>query len=187
MDMRLDDVEMLVASGRATSHQIQNALGAIFKELETSGETRLLSAIDVCNTQIASSVVGIFSLYESRLQSAHGWGKPFDDVQRLLVAHGAPNQAEEFKTFRLAVNVLKHGKGASHTKLLARADRLPFAVQSTTGALHEEGDVCPPSDLILVSVEFLELCCEAIEKSWAIVQTAMQDTLTMLAHERAAS
>lgn len=176
--MRLDDVEMLVASGRATAHQIQNALDDIHKELETSGATRLLSAIDVCNTQIATSVVGIFSLYESRLQFAHGWGKPFDEVQRFLVTYGAPNQAEEFKNFRLAVNVLKHGKGASHTKLLARADQLPFEVQRTFGSLHEEGDVCPPSDLILVSVEFLGLCCDAIEKSWAIVQTAMQDALT---------
>ena len=174
--MRLDEVEMLVASGRATAHQIGNVLDEIHKELETSGATRLLTAIDVCNTQIAASVVGIFSLYESRLQSAHGWGKPFDEVQRLLMTSGTSNHAEEFENFRLAVNVLKHGKGASHAKLLARADRLPFKVQITFGDLHKEGDVCAPSDFILVSVEFLKLCCDAIENSWATVKKVMQET-----------
>jgi hypothetical protein len=168
--MRLDEVEMLVASGRASATQISSALDTIYKKLETSGATRLLSAIDVCHTQIAATVVGIVSLYESRLQSANGWSKPFDEVQNLLKKYGSAAQAEEFENLRLAVNVLKHGIGQSHSKLMARTDRLPFKVQATFGALHEEGDVCPPPDLVLVSVEFLERCCAAIEGSWAIVK-----------------
>ena len=172
--MRLDEVEMLVASGRSTARQIRNALSEIYKELETSGATRLLSGIDVCYTQIAASAVGIFSIYESRLKSAHGWNKPFDEVERLLVASGLQKQAMEFENFRQAVNVLKHGEGPSHTRLLGRKDGLPFKVQSAPGSLHEEGDVCPPRDLVLVSAEFMELCCDVIEKSWPIVQTTMQ-------------
>jgi len=92
--------------------------------------------------QIAASAVGIFSLYESRLQSTYGWPKPFEEVQRLMKS-AALGGEERFEDFRLAVNVLKHGKGPSHTRLLARANRLPFKVQSLFGELHEEGDVCP--------------------------------------------
>ena len=172
--MSLDDIEMLIASGRASADQIRGALAAIFKNLETSGATRHLSAIDICNTRISVTVVGIVSLYESRLQSAFGWNKPFDEVQRLLNTFGAPNQEEQFENCRLAVNVLKHGKGASLFKLLDRAGRLPFKVQSTLGSLVDEGDVCRPSDLILVTVDFLELCCKVIEESWAVIQHQVQ-------------
>ena len=157
-----------MASGRAPARTVEEALTEIYKELETSGATWLLTSIDVCHTQLGVAAVGIFSVYESRLQSAYGWAKPFREVQRLL----APNEAEEFENLRLAVNVLKHGNGDSHTKLLARADRLPFKVQGTLGSLYEEGDVCPPSDLILVTVGFLERCCDLIEKSWVAVKVS---------------
>jgi hypothetical protein len=82
--MRLDDVETLVAAGRATAHQVRAVLDEIYRALQTSGATRLLTGIDVCNSQIAASMVGIFSMYESRLQSRYQWSKPFDTVAKLL-------------------------------------------------------------------------------------------------------
>ena len=71
--MRLDEVELLVAAGRATAYRVQESMAKIEEELQTSGATRLLTGIDICNTQIASSVIGIFSLYEARLQFTMGW------------------------------------------------------------------------------------------------------------------
>lgn len=168
--MRLDEVEMLIASGRATAHQVKMALDLTLHELETSGATRLLSSIDVCNTQLSSAIVGIFSLYESRLQSTFGWKQPFDEAQKLLTTHASAAQAEEFENYRLVVNVLKHGEGSSHRKLLARRATLPFKVQATFGELHEEGDCTPPTDLVVVDTALLSNFCDAIEKSWALIQ-----------------
>ena len=173
---RLDGIQLLVASGRTSAYRIGTALADVEKALETSAATRHLTTIDVCHSQVAVSIVGMFSLYESRLQSIYRWAKPFDEVQRLLESNGGTNQAEEFENFKLAVNVLKHGRGDSHSKLLSRSERLPFKVQSYFGEFHEEGDCCPPSDLILVSTELLELCCGAIESSWLVVQSCTPQT-----------
>lgn len=174
--MRLDDVETLVAAGRATARQVEAALDKIYRALETSAATSLLSGIDVCDAQIATSVVGVFSIFESRLQSAFNLSKPFEEVTKRLKASGHTSAAEQFDDYRLAVNVLKHGLGPSHEKLLARADRLSFKVQKASGDLHEEGDVCPPTDLIVVSVEFLQRCCDLVEKGWAVVQSSTADS-----------
>jgi hypothetical protein len=163
--MRLDDIETLVTAGRATAQQVKGVLENIYSELETSGATRLLSGIDICNSQVAVSLVGVFSVYDSRLQIAIGGDKPIDDlIKRLALAD-----------YRLAVNVLKHGVGSSHTKLLARKSQLPFQVQANVGELAVEGDVCPPSDLVIVSTEHLEQCCDLIEKTWAFVQATMPE------------
>ena len=167
--MRLDEIQLLIATGRGSASQIQDAFDQIYRELEHSGSTHLFTALDICHTRICAMAVGLFSLYESRLQSKYGLESPFDKLETQLANFGSTNQLEEFKDFRAAINVLKHGKGRSHSNLLVRGERLPFKVQEALGALVVEGDVCPPSDLILVSTEFLELCCEIIEKSWAIV------------------
>ena len=169
--MRLDDIEMLIAAGRSVAQRIRDGLADIQKELETSSATRLLTAIDLCHTHLAINIVGIFSLYESRLQSTYNWSKPFDEVQKCHRMHGSPNQAEEFENLRLAVKVLKHGAGSSLATLLTRADRLPFKVGNKKRDLYEEGECCPASDLILVTPEMLELYCNAIEKSWSITQS----------------
>jgi hypothetical protein len=157
---------------------VQTELEEIYQALQTSGATRLLTRIDICNAQIAASAVGIFSIYESRLQSRYRWSKPFEEVAKLLLANNGAAEAEQFEVYRLAVNVLKHGVGTSHTKLFERADKLPFKVGRTSGDLHEEGDVNPPSDLIAVSVEFLEKCCDLVEKSWDIVKASEPDPVS---------
>jgi hypothetical protein len=128
--MRLNDIEMLTASGRATAQQVRHVLDEIYKELESSAATRLLTAI-------RRLPYADCSVCESRLQSTYGWPKPFEEVQRLMKS-AALGGEERFEDFRLAVNVLKHGKGPSHTRLLARANRLPFKVQSLFGELHEK-------------------------------------------------
>ena len=124
---RLDDIQLLVASGRSSAYRIGTELADVEKALETTAATWHLTTIDVCYSQVAVSIVGMFSLYESRLQSIYRWAKPLDEVQRLLESNRGTNQAEEFENFKLAVNVLKHGRGASHSKLSFRAP----AIQST--------------------------------------------------------
>lgn len=168
--MRLDDIDTLVAAGRSTARQMQAVLDELFEALQTSGATRLLSGVDICHTQLATSSVGVFSIYESRLQSGFGWGNPFDEVMKRVNAAGHCHEAKQFDNYRLAINVLKHGTGKSHNKLLDRHDQLEFEVQKVFGDLNQEGDVCPPSDLVVVSVQFLERCCDLVEQTWKVVK-----------------
>lgn len=168
--MRLDDIQTVTTAARATAYQVSRALEEIFAALETSGATHLLSSIDVCNSQVALSLVGVFSVYESRLQTAVGADKPIDDLIKRLEIAGHVADALAVDEYRLAVNVLKHGVGASHKKLLLRRTRLPFQVQAYAGELAVEGDVCPPSDLVIVSAEHLEQCCDLIERTWDFVR-----------------
>ena len=164
--MRLDDIQTIVAAGRATAHQVKGVLDEIFAALQTSGATRLLSGVDICNSQVALSLVGVFSIYDSRLQNAIGGDKPIDDLINRLASNGRAAEAAALDDYRLVVNVLKHGVGSSHTKLLERKARLPFRVQAYVGELAAEGDVCPPSDLVIISTEHLEQCCDLIESTW---------------------
>lgn len=173
--MRLDQIELLLASGRATASDVRETLGRVYEQLEISGATSLLTSIDVCNTQLSVVMIGIFSLFESRLQSLNGWEKPLEEVQSILNER-LPERAMQFEGLRLAINVLKHGEGASHTRLLALAVRLPFQIQTTYGEMHDEGDLCPPSDLILMTPELVEHCCDLIECSWELIRQIAKPT-----------
>lgn len=159
------------ASGRITAQEVQVALDQIHCQLQTSGAPRLLCGIDICNTQLSTTAVGIFSIHESRLQSEYGWSAPFDEVIKILSGNGFTAEATAFEDYRLAINVLKHGIGSSHKKLFAKAANLPFKVRGTANDLQDEGDVCPPSDLIVMSATFLEQCCDIAETSYAVVKS----------------
>jgi hypothetical protein len=175
--MRLDNIETLVTAARATARQVKGVLDNIYSELETSGATRLLSGIDICNSQVALALVGVFSVYDSRLQVVVGGEKPIDELIKRLASAGHAVDAAAMDDYRLAVNVLKHGVGSSHTKLLARKSHLPFQVQAFVGELAVEGDVCPPSDLVIVTTEHLEQCCDLIETTWAFVQATTPEAV----------
>ena len=168
--MRLDEIEVIVAAGRGISRIVQDALAKIFEELQSSGATRLLSAIDVCHAQLAATAIGMFSLYEARLQTNFGWNDPFKMLQEKLTQLGESDLAENFENLRLAINTLKYGEGRSHTTLLERVQDLPFAVRDVSDSFCEEGDVCPLPDLVEASPEFLEACCDVVEASWAKVR-----------------
>jgi hypothetical protein len=90
-------------------------------------------------------------------------------VRTLLTANSAGALADEFETYRLAINVLKHGTGQSHKKLRQQISTLPFKLESFLGELCEEGDVCPSPDLISVTPEFLEQCCDVVERTWNFI------------------
>jgi len=169
--MRLDDIQTVVTAARATASQVKGSLDEISAALETSGATHLLSSIDICNAQVALSLVGLFSVFESRLRTAVGGDKPIDDLIKRLNSACHTADALAVDDYRLAVNVLKHGVGPSHKKLIKRAAALPFQVQEYAGGLASEGDVCPPSDLVIVSTEHLDQCCDLIERTWAFVQS----------------
>jgi hypothetical protein len=167
--MRLDEFELLIAVGRAGAEHAKQTLASTFDALNTSGATRHLVTIDLCNTRLATTIIGIISLFESRLQSRYGWKEPWKELVTLLEAVGELRLAQELADLREAVNVLKHGAGRALKTLLVRSHTLPATIQAFHGELVEEGDCTPPHDLVLATSELLEHCCDVLEKAAAVI------------------
>jgi hypothetical protein len=136
-----------------------------FKELETSGATRLVNALRVIRLQRAILAVGMFSMFEALLQSKLKWTQPFSQLDDYLRKHDEPHLASAINDYRLAVNVLKHGEGRSHQELLERADKLEFKIRAEGDHFHEEGDVSDVGILVDADDQFLRRCAELIEQA----------------------
>jgi hypothetical protein len=113
------DTELLTACMTFTLQHTHEAEQQTLKELETSGATGLLNALRVFRLQRAVLAVGMFSMFEALLQSKLKWTEPFSQLDDVLRKDGKPHLAAAIIDYRLAVNVLKHGRGRSHQELLA--------------------------------------------------------------------
>jgi hypothetical protein len=148
-----------------TLQHTQEAEQQTFKELETSGATRLVNALRVFRLQRAILAVGMFSMFEALLQSKLQWTDPFLQLDDYLRKHDKPHLAVAILDYKRAVNVLKHGEGRSHQELLARADKLEFKVRAADDYFGEEGDVSDVGILVDVDDQFVRRCAELIEQA----------------------
>ncbi|MGY4369220.1 hypothetical protein ACVW1A_005285 [Bradyrhizobium sp. LB1.3] len=161
----LTDTELLTACMDFTLHYTHEAEQQTFKELETSGSTRLVNALRVFRLQRAILAVGMFSMFEALLQSKLSWARPFVQLDDYLRAQGQNSLAAAIVDYGLAVNVLKHGEGRSHQDLIARADKVEFKVRAKGEHFHGEGDVSDVGILVDVDDKFVWRCAELIEKA----------------------
>ncbi|SFH97119.1 hypothetical protein [Bradyrhizobium sp. Gha] len=129
--MALTDIQLFTACMDFTLHHTHESEQQTFKELETSGATRLINALRVFRLQRAVLAVGMFSMFEALLQSKLKWKDPVVQLDDHLCAHGMKELASAITDYRLAINTLKHGEGRSHKDILARADKLEFKVRAS--------------------------------------------------------
>jgi hypothetical protein len=161
----LTDTELLTACVDFTLHYTREAEQQTFKDLETSGATRLVNALRVFRLQRAILAVGMFSMFEALLQTKLKWAQPFTQLDDYLRTHGKQALASVIVDYRRAINVLKHGEGKSHQELLAKADKLEFKVRADGDHFHGEGDVSDVSVLVDVDAKFVRRCAELIEQA----------------------
>ena len=140
--MPQSDLELLTACANFTLSHTREVEESTFKDLQSSGATRLIMAHRVFRLQRAVLAVGIFSMFEATLQSKLGWSDPFSDLDRYLKRHTKLEIARSVANYRLAVNVLKHGRGTSYDQLVARRSTLDFALRAPDEDFFEEGE--PP-------------------------------------------
>lgn len=169
----LTDTQLLTACVNFTFHHTHEAEKQTFKELETSGATRLVNALRVFRLQRAVFAVGMFSMFEALLQSKLKWAQPFIQLDDYLRAHDKHDLASAIIDYRLAVNVLKHGEGRSHQELLARADKLEFKIRANGDHFHGEGDVSDVGILVDVDDQFVRRCAELIEQASKAIGTSL--------------
>lgn len=135
----------------------------VLEQLETSGETRLVKALQMIELQKAVLAVGMFSMFEAELQSQLGGGDGFVEANKILTTCSHIELQQKFLDFQLAINVLKHGSGRSYDALVLRAEQLTFRVKLRDEAFYNEGDVSEVSTLVLVDDIFVRSCADIIK------------------------
>lgn len=144
----------------------------VVDELQTSAASRLVNALQMIQLQRVISAVGMFSIFEAKLQDGLGCTDGFREVQSILDAAGEPALKEQFADLQLAINVLKHGRGRSYDALVVKADRLPFRVKRPGEAFFFEGDVSEVTTLVEVDDAFVVGCANVIRRVSESVQKA---------------
>ena len=115
----------------------QNGSDAQVEELRTATVLLELEAVD------------IFSLFEARMQHHFKRGPFSRKLKSLLLESQQTDLADKVYQYYLAINVLKHGKGASYRELLNVPNSL-FVVKSNEDIITDEEH--PPAGLVDVSV-----------------------------------
>lgn len=152
----------LVAEARATAAQARVA------DVRNGQNGSDFDAKDFASAVVAleTLAVDIFSVFEARMQHHFKRGPFSRKLRSLLLDAGQTDLADRLHQYYLAINVLKHGKGASNRELLSfSADQLIVApVDETTAAEQGTGlvDVTVAdffdglTTTILEAFEFLE-------------------------------
>ena len=116
---------------------------------------------DAGRAVIEAAAVDIFSLFEARQQQHFKRGPFSRKLKALLLDAGERDLADRVHTFYLAINVLKHGKGASHRELLNSPNGLVVVASSEVEGrslvdVTDEGFFSGLASTILEAHSFLE-------------------------------
>ena len=149
---------------------LDEAHKGVARELQTSGATRLVRALQMMRLQKAVLAVGMFSIFEAHLQDTLECEDGFREAAGRLDALGEVALRERFVDLQRAVNVLKHGTGRSYDSLINKADRLPFRVLLPDGHFFDEGDVSEVAILIDVDNAFVRGCSVVIREVTAALR-----------------
>jgi len=152
-----------------TERVVADARGEVLVELENSGATILVKALQAVELHQTVVSVGLFAMFEAALQDALGSEYGFQEAMKLVEQDGEKDLAMRFRDLQLAINVLKHGKGRSHSELLRRRNDLPFRVREEDESF-EEGDAAELSTLVKTDEEFLRYCASTIDEVSAVVK-----------------
>ncbi|WP_245230945.1 hypothetical protein [Parasedimentitalea huanghaiensis] len=109
----------IVAAAQADAKTAENRIADIFEQTGgqhgSGSQSEELHALTV---SLESAAVDIFTLFEARMQHHFRRGPFSRKLKSLLLETGQADLAESVHQYYLAINVLKHGKGASYRELL---------------------------------------------------------------------
>ncbi|MGY3438005.1 hypothetical protein ACW9UO_08685 [Marinovum sp. KMM 9879] len=88
---------------------------------------------------IELAAVDIFTVFEARMQRHFTRGPLSRKVTAALLAAGHADLAERLHQYYLAINVLKHGPGASHRELLNSKSAMLKPAQAPDAGVKSEG------------------------------------------------
>ncbi|WP_175916995.1 hypothetical protein [Burkholderia sp. BCC1638] len=83
--------------------------------LQTSAATTHIKTLQAVQLERAIHVVGVFSIFEARLQDGLAVADGFKEAKAIISQAGMTDLNERFEDLYFAINVLKHGRGKSYS------------------------------------------------------------------------
>ncbi|MDX2485315.1 MAG: hypothetical protein QNK42_16835 [Pseudodonghicola sp.] len=143
-------VPELIAAAQAKAKMSEDRISAVQEHLEgQNGSEAQVEDLRAANVALELAAVDIFTLFEARMQHHFKRGPFSRKLRTSLLNSGHADLADRIHKYYLAINVLKHGKGASYRELLNTPTTL-FHVKPAESITSKEGYT--PSDLIDVGV-----------------------------------
>jgi hypothetical protein len=158
------EFKLISSAVEFTLGHAQEVEANIFDALETSSAVRYINVLRMLTMQSTIISIGTLQAFEGLLQQKNGWNDAFKELDIRLRATGYGELADRFLDYRNAVNVLKHGKGRSYEKLLARRSALPFEVKEEGQRYFDEGDVSEGIRLVNADHRFVRQCSDIIQE-----------------------
>ena len=137
----------------------------VVEQLQSSGATPLVKALQMINLQKSIIAVGAFAMFDAILQDALDVDDGFKGATSIL-SEVNKELCDLFAIMCAAVNVLKHGRGRSYKFLVSRSKEkaLPFRLLMPDETFFNEGDVDEINTLIYVDDAFVQLCGDVISQ-----------------------
>ena len=130
----------LVAAAQANAKTFEDRVSEILMLMgEENGSESQVEEFRAATVALESVVVDIFTLFEARMQHHFKRGPFSRKLRSLLLETGQTDLANRVHQYYLAINVLKHGNGASHRELL----NAPSALFVTKLALDSVAEDAP--------------------------------------------
>ncbi|WP_417243142.1 hypothetical protein [Celeribacter sp.] len=130
----------LVAAAQATAKTSEDRISELLKQMD--GSDARLAELREATRALELVAVDIFTLFESRMQGHFKRGPFSRKLKSMLIASGETDLADRFHQYYLAINVLKHGKGASYRELLATPSAL-YDVKHPDEVATDDADTAP--------------------------------------------
>ena len=128
----------LIAAAQVTAKAFENRISEALKLMDSPiGADAQVKELRRATNALELAAVDIFSIFEARMQHHFKRGPFSRKLKALLLESKELDLAERLHKYYLAVNVLKHGKGASYRELLNSPTSL-FDVKSPQTANSDE-------------------------------------------------
>jgi len=109
----------LVAVAQANAKTTEDRISDVLKLMDgQNGSAAQVEDLRTATASLELAAVDIFSLFEARMQHHFRRGPFSRKLKALLVEAKQKALADRVHQYYLAINVLKHGKGASYRELL---------------------------------------------------------------------
>ena len=140
----------LVSAAQANAKTFEGCISDILKRMDgKNGSNVQIEELRSAIVSLELTAVDIFSLFEARMQHHFRRGPFSKKLKSLLLEAKQTDLADRVHQYYLAINVLKHGKGASYRELLNTPNTL-FVVKPPKDIIADEEHVF--AGLIDVSV-----------------------------------
>ena len=128
----------LVKSAQVNAKISEARISDILKRMEgQNGSDAKVEELRAAIVLLELEAVDIFSLFETRMQHHFKRGPFSRKLKSLLLESQQTDLADKFYQYYLAMNVLKHGRGASYRELLNVPNSL-FVVKSNEDIIIDE-------------------------------------------------